>query len=232
MFRQDFIMRIIKTFINTLLKLVQQRREQSFAEARQTIEQAWEDIFGLPTASVMALSERTLLSMLLKQDTNTIDTALMVAWLFKEDGALAVLDKKEEEGRVLYLKALNCYLEIATDPTVSVEGFGWVSEDVLASTLVIGPHEAIEELRALLDDRVLPLSTMNLLFCYYEKFGAFAKAEDMLFYMLAAYPETPDLRISGQQFFERLMTLDDETLEAGDLPRSEVEEGLAQLAAK
>ena len=75
MFRQDYIMRIIKVFVNALVKLIRLRREQNHEAARQMIEQTWEEIFGLPTSSIMALSERTLLSMLLKQDTQTIETA-------------------------------------------------------------------------------------------------------------------------------------------------------------
>ena len=231
MFRQDYIMRIIKVFVNALVKLIRLRREQNHEAARQMIEQTWEEIFGLPTSSIMALSERTLLSMLLKQDTQTIDTALMVAWLFKENGGLSIAEQKEKEGFSLYLKALNYYLEIAVDPTVSDEGFRWINEDIIASNLVTDPHDSIEELIGLLEGPILPLSTMTLLFRYYERYGTFAKAEDMLFHMLNDYPEATDIKTSGLQFFERLLTREDGVLETGGLPRNEVEEGLEQLKA-
>ena len=228
MFRQDYLMRIIKQFVTILFNLIRLRREQNYQEGRQAIEHTWEDIFGLPTSSIMALSERTLISMLLKRDGHTIDTSLMVAWLFKENGALAMADEKQKEGYFLYSKALNCYLEISVDPTVSPEGFRWVNEDILTSNLVTDPHDSIETLRTRLDGQVLPLSTMTLLFQYYERYGAFAKAEDMLFHMRDDYPEAPEIKTSGLHFFEQLLNREDGLLEAGGLPRSEVEEGLVQ----
>ena len=69
------------------------------------------------------------------------------------------------------------------------------------------------------------------LFRYYERYGTFAKAEDMLFHMLNDYPEATDIKTSGLQFFERLLTREDGVLETGGLPRNEVEEGLEQLKA-
>ena len=229
MFRQDYIMRTIRVFIDALILLIRSRRDQDYPRARSIIAQTWEDIFGLSTASVMALSERTLLSMLLKRSGGAVDTALMAARLFKEDGVLAVAVGQEDEGRGLYLKALNCYLEIAVEPSVGVDGFRWISEEIDQSGLVTDPREAIEELLRLLAGTALPMPTTLLLFNYYERYGQYGKAEDTLFHVMDDYPAEPEIARLGLGFYERLESMADDRLERGGLPRDEVREGLEQL---
>ena len=229
MFRQDYIMRTIRVFIDALILLIRSRRDQDYHRARSIIAQTWEDIFGLSTASVMALSERTLLSMLLKRSGGVVDTALMAARLFKEDGALAMADGQEDEGRGLYLKALNCYLEIAVEPSVGVDDFRWISEEIDQSGLVTDPREAIEELLRLLAGTALPMPTTLLLFSYYERYGQYGKAEDTLFHVMDDNPAEPEIAELGLGFYERLESMADDRLEEGGLPRDEVREGLEQL---
>ena len=229
MFRQDYIMRTIRVFIDALILLIRSRRDQDYPRARSIIAQTWEDIFGLSTASVMALSERTLLSMLLKRSGGAVDTALMAARLFKEDGALAMADGQEDEGRGLYLKALNCYLEIALEPTVGAEDFRWISEEIHKSGLVTDPREAIEELLELLAGTALPMPAELLLFRYYERYGQYGRAEDILFHVMDEHPAESDIAGLGLGFYERLESMADDRLERGGLPRDEVREGLEQL---
>ena len=229
MFRQDYIMRTIRVFIDALILLIRSRRDQDYPRARSIIAQTWEDIFGLSTASVMALSERTLLSMLLKRSGGAVDTALMAARLFKEDGALAMADGQEDEGRGLYLKALNCYLEIALEPTVGAEDFRWISEEINKSGLVTDPREAIEELLELLAGTALPMPAELLLFRYYERYGQYGRAEDILFHVMDEHPAESDIAGLGLGFYERLESMADDRLERGGLPRDEVREGLEQL---
>ncbi len=232
MFRQDYIMRTIRVFIDAMILLIRSRRDQDYHRARSIIAQTWEDIFGLSTASVMALSERTLLSMLMKRSAGAVDTALMAARLFKEDGVLAMADGQEEDGRRLFLKSLNCYLEISVEPSIGADGFRWISEEINSSGLVTDPHVAIGELLDLLTDTDLPMSTTMLQFRYYERFGHFGKAEDILFHVLDDYPAEPEIARLGLGFYERLESMADDRLERGGLPRGEVLEGMDHLRSR
>ena len=232
MFRQDYIMRTIRVFIDAMILLIRSRRDQDYHRARSIIAQTWEDIFGLSTASVMALSERTLLSMLMKRSAGAVDTALMAARLFKEDGVLAMADGQEEDGRRLFLKSLNCYLEISVEPSIGADGFRWISEEINSSGLVTDPHVAIGELLDLLADTDLPMSTTMLQFRYYERFGHFGKAEDILFHVLDDYPAEPEIARLGLGFYERLESMADDRLERGGLPRGEVLEGRNHLRSR
>ena len=67
---------------------------------------------------------------------------------------------------------------------------------------------------------------------YYEYLGEFGRAEDALFAMLEQEPANPALIDFGLAFYERLRRQTDASLEAGNLPRAEVEAGLAELGQR
>jgi hypothetical protein len=63
----------------------------------------------------------------------------------------------------------------------------------------------------------------------YEQVGAFGKAEDVLFAMMESEPNEPGLVSFGIAFYQRLAGKSDVSLNDGNLPRTEVESGLAEL---
>ncbi len=69
---------------------------------------------------------------------------------------------------------------------------------------------------------------MNLV-GFAEVAGKFDKAEDALFKALRIAGPDPRIVARGKQFYEALQKLDDDKLEAGKLPRDEVEESMATL---
>jgi hypothetical protein len=78
----------------------------------------------------------------------------------------------------------------------------------------------------------LPLETQARLMQHYERTGEFAKAEDALFQMLEMEPENAPLLELGISFYRRLESQSDARLNDGNLPRAEVEAGLADLNAR
>ncbi|MFW5966911.1 MAG: DUF6483 family protein [Persicimonas sp.] len=75
---------------------------------------------------------------------------------------------------------------------------------------------------------VYVISQINLI-SYNEKLGRFADAEDALWKGLDVSGNHPDVLKRGLAFYEHLRKQADGRLEKGDLPRDEVEEGLADL---
>lgn len=69
---------------------------------------------------------------------------------------------------------------------------------------------------------------MNLL-AFAELAGRYAEAEDALFKVVRLIGPEPRVIERGLKFYETLKTLDDARLEAGNLPREEVEESHIQL---
>lgn len=62
-----------------------------------------------------------------------------------------------------------------------------------------------------------------------EALGHFAAAEDALFKALKLIGPQAEILTRGRQFYTELLTLDDDALEAGNLPRDEVLDSLAEL---
>ena len=91
---------------------------------------------------------------------------------------------------------------------------------------------AVEAFLTGLRDAPLPVKTNAMLMRHYERTGEFAKAEDALFGMVDAGPDDIELLDFGRLLYQRLLGLGDDTLMAGNLPRAEVEAGLAELDAR
>jgi len=81
------------------------------------------------------------------------------------------------------------------------------------------------------DERALPqyLNAQFKLVGICHACGDFARAEDALFRVLKLIGPQPEVLSRGRVFYQELLTLDDATLEAGNLPRDEVEESLADI---
>ena len=138
----------------------------------------------------------------------------MLARLFKENGDILKGQGRLEESRACYVKGLHLLLEtVANDPAVPRPEFVPSTEAFLIA----------------LDDSPLDFKTNAMLMRHYEHARDYAKAEDALFNMLDADPANAELLDFGIGFYQRLLRLDDETLEVGNLPRAEVNGGLAEL---
>jgi tetratricopeptide (TPR) repeat protein len=138
----------------------------------------------------------------------------MAARLFKENGDILMAQGRIEESNACYVKGLHLLLHfIADDPTVSRPDF----------------VPSVEAIVIALHDSGLTLETNAMLMRHYEQAGDYAKAEDALFNMLDAEPKNTELLDFGIGFYERLLRLDNETLELGNLPRREVKAGVVEL---
>lgn len=73
----------------------------------------------------------------------------------------------------------------------------------------------------------LPNKTQFKLFQYYELIGCFGKAEDILYELIDI--KYRGILAEGKSFYERLLNRSDNELLNGNLPRDEVQEGLAQI---
>jgi pentatricopeptide repeat protein len=76
------------------------------------------------------------------------------------------------------------------------------------------------------------MGTYAMLMRHYELAGEFGKAEDALFSMVEEEPDNLGLLDFGIGFYQRLQGKSNDALLTGNLPRVELEAGLAQLAAR
>ena len=216
--QRDYILRIIEQLGEVLSHVLHLRRGGSLLEARQYIEQSIGRLVGLDMATVTDRTADELADEIRgrlashQQRQLVSDQIVVLAGLLHEsahvhddagDGAAASADR---------LKALELYVHVLT-----VDEPGCVPAEA-----------AIDVILSELDDDP-PLAVMQRLVHVYETAGRYDEAEDWLFHLLDASPDDPAVLAGGIAFYERLLTLDDATLAAGNLPTDEALASLAEL---
>ncbi len=216
MIRRDYILRMIEQFIQALRRIRSLKKEQLWSETAASLDEEFQRLIGEGAKAVTGLSQTELVARLIRgEPTQVVHTkTLLLVTLLQEAGDLATRLERPEEARACYLKGLHLLL------------YALAAEEV---------HEMpdfvprIEVFVTRLQPSPLPLETSALLMQHYERTGEFAKAEDALFAMLEGEPDNPRLLQFGISFYRRLEGRSDASLEAGNLPRAEVEAGLADL---
>jgi len=218
MIRRDYILRMIEEFLQALSRIRALKKGQSLNEAAVALDEEFSRLTSQGASAVAALSETELLAKLIQGDTQSVHTKiLMLTTLLKEAGELAAAQGRNADSRSCYLKGLH----------------------LLLHSMATGePHESpdfvpkIEIFLAALQGEALPLQTEAMLMQHYERSGQFAKAEDALYSMLDIESQNARVVEFGIAFCQRLEGASDAALNAGGLPRAEVETGLANLRDK
>ena len=216
MIRRDYILRMLEEFFQFLARLQSLKRGQLWNEAAGALDEEFQRLVHAGPETVAGLSETELLARLIQGEPTQVvrDKALVLTALLKEAGEVEAGRNRLEPSRACYLKGLQ--LLLGTLATGEVDEFpDFVPRvEYFVTALAAAP---------------LPLETQARLMQHYERAGEFGKAEDMLFSMLESGEQEPALIDFGVAFYERLRGWSDASLEAGNLPRAELEAGLAEL---
>jgi hypothetical protein len=207
---------MIEEFIQAMARVKALKQDQRWQEAAGVVDEEFQRLIGMGAEAVARLSETELLANLIRgEPTQAVhDKTLLLTALLKEAGDVAAMRDRAEASRSCYLKGLHLLLETLAREEVSA------LPDFVPK---------VEMLAAALGGAPLPLETQALLMQHYERSGQFGKAEDALFVMLEAAPGNTGLVEFGVSFYQRLQGHSDASLAAGNLPRAELEAGLADL---
>lgn len=217
MIREGYVERLIAQFSQALAHILGFTKKKHYKAAVAAIAQAFQQL-GISLESVDELSESWLVTTLMLGETAAAgrEKCAYAVALLKEAGVVHAAQGRVDESCEYYLKALHLLLEL-----LRRDG------GVRLASYVITVEELVAELRAC--DFILPVETNQALMDYYEQIGAYGKAEDVLFEMIEASPGNMEVVGMGIAFYEHLKHQSDEVLESGNLPRDEVEAGLAEL---
>jgi hypothetical protein len=215
MFRQDLVLRLIEQFGLLWARLVRQLRAGLFPSARASLDQAYQEILGLPPDAIRVLSAPELLARMQFETPPDLgrERGFVLSALLKAEGDLAAEQQDQDLAAQHYQKSL----------------------DLLLALLLQNPSQALPEYAPTVDllltalaDYQLPPSSNRLLFHYYEQSGAFAKAENHLFELGDQLPQDQAVAELGEAFYRRLQSHSEAQLEAGDFSRREVKKGLKE----
>lgn len=214
MIRKDYFLRLIEQAAKGIAHALLGLETGDYAESHEAIGESLRQLVGLGLGSVANLSDEQLLGILqLHHGQDWRERSLVVAALLKSEGDVCEQEEREKAQFNHYLKSL--HLLLAASET---------SDDFPE------PIPSVAELVALLQDYVLPKHSYQALLDYYERMNQLAQGEDVLFTWLEE--EGGETAVSaGINFFQRLTEKSDDELEAGNLPRDEVEAGLKELLA-
>ena len=216
MIRRDYIIRMIEEFIQALARISALKKGQLWREADAALDAEFQRMLSAGPAAAAKMSETELLAKLIQGDPTQVvhHKALLLTTLLREAGDVAVAQNRTADGRACYLKGLNLLLETLA------RADDWELPDFVPK---------VEVFLGAMQDSALPLETQARLMQHFERVGAFGKAEDILYAMLEADPNEPRLLDFGIAFYQRLKNQADSSLIAGNLPRTELETGLAEF---
>lgn len=207
---------MIEEFIQILARLASLKKGHFWRDAGWAVDEELQKLVRAGSEAVAQMSETELLARIIEGEPTQVvhQKALLLTTLLKESGEIAAAQDQSEESRACYLKGLNLLLETLAR-----------AEPADFPDFVPTVDVFLDALR----DSPLPLGTQARLMQHYERLGQFGKAEDALCAMLESEPEEPRLLDFGITFYQRLQNQSDSNLIAGNLPRAEVDLGLAAL---
>jgi hypothetical protein len=217
--RRDYILRMIEQLVQALARLRQLQREHQHQAAAAVLDEQFQTLLHADAAAVAQLSETDLLAKLIRDEPTPVvrDKCFMLVTLLHEAADLYASQRRENESRACRLQALHLLLEV-------------LAREEPAALPEFVPK--LEVLVTSLGDEPLPPRTLLTLGRHYELIGDFAKAEDALFALLEAEADNAALLELGVAFYERLSRRSDAELVLGNLPREEIQSGLAELRAR
>jgi tetratricopeptide (TPR) repeat protein len=219
MIREDYILAWIKRYVRWLAEIAGFIQVADHEAALRRIDQALRGLLDLGPDSVMSLSDGEILARLTLGEPSQLvqDKCVVLAALLNQLAIVCAAREQPEQSRDCLVKALHLVL-----------GLKLRAEAVH----VAGYAPTIENLEERLKSFDLPPRTYAALMIYHERAGQFDKAEDALFSLLEAAPGQAEAIELGAALYHRLQSLSDEVLTAGNLPRAEVEAGLAELGRR
>ena len=219
MLRRDYFLRIIEEFIQALARMRSLKSEQSWQQLDEMVEAEFHRLAGTSREELLALDETELLAKIIRNDSGQAvkEKVLFLATLLKEAGDSETARNNPEKARTMYLKGLHLLIGVL------------LRNEAFEVPLFV---PKVEEFVAALADAALPSETEALLMQHYERTGQFGRAEDALYSLMELLPAEPKVIQFGMSFYQRIAAFPDSTLAEGNLPRKEVETGLAKLNSR
>ncbi|MBI1354947.1 MAG: hypothetical protein GC160_11420 [Acidobacteria bacterium] len=208
MVRSDYVLRLIEQFFQILKRVLNYRQERRYAEALTAVRKAYRAFLGVDADFIDSQSAEGLIEMGRSGLFGPEQLAMAAKLLSEEAESLEGLEAPLEAGP-RRAKALALFWEAFLGR--GAPRLEFLSEDV-------------DALLERLEGEGLPLSLARQAPLWHERRGRLSAAEDAWFRLAEAGDGAS--REAGDAFYGRLEALGDEELEAGGLPRDEVEDGL------
>jgi len=212
MIRRDYFMRMVQEMAQVLARVISLKHRQEYDRAMAEISAALKSLREDSDASPQDPTLADWIQLCQKHGPAASGLLVAVANLLKEQGDMQTLRMGATAGNSSHKLALGLFLEAL------LNGETFVSGELL---------DKVEQLTVSVWDSLKDGEVWSRIVHYFEARGRYAQAEDALF----AWRETGDPHAveQGLALYGRLLAKPEDELIKGNLPRSEVEEGLREF---
>lgn len=215
MFKRDYFMRQIEQMTVVLHRILFNKEHIPLEDAQQQLDEASRHLLGLNIRSLQALSSKDILDLLSYHGSVDTAKALVLSDMFVGQGDLLQRHDQTDEAYHAYLKSVDLLLHLSLSP--EVEPMDEVNDEIKSRL-----NQSLERLQGW----IIPEEIKRLLFAHYEKQGNYAKVEDVLFHYMEDHPDRSVILEQGVIFYEKLMGMEEELLQAGNFSKEEAFDGL------
>ncbi|MCI3919464.1 DUF6483 family protein [Paenibacillus sp. TRM 82003] len=226
MYQRDYLLRLIEQMTEALGTIMQLRQQKKFEEAGESVDGLLHRL-GLPGRQVLgALAAEEIERLLEVNGEVQADKLLVAARQLREEADVRAEAGHKSEAYFTYVKALR----------LTASGIRQLAGGTANPASL--PEDSIQDavtLRERLQGERLPPVAAREAALLFESLGRYDLAENYWFEAAGTAGEAGEEAMfirEGEAFFERLLRLDDATLERGALPREEAKEGLADFRQK
>jgi hypothetical protein len=209
---EDYLVRQINIYLAAIGRILGFKTAYMYLEAKQAIDEALEEIFGLPANLVREMDDPALLNAVTYAGVMNLDKIQAAAEVFRLEGELAEMRGQPGQAIFSFQRALNFFLDAA------LNGGAWN---------LPFPEEQIQMLARRLSGEKLEPEILYGLYLFARQQGLWKLAEEWLQRMEAE----PDLQEEAgrlrQEFSADLLRQPDETLAKAGYQRADLQERIA-----
>jgi hypothetical protein len=205
---------MIQQLAQIIAKVLKLSEVGHYEQAIEEIQLSSRQLLGMDLRLLTTLSDTELIRLLSLGERFDVEKCVVTAELLRLLGDVGERQGDEKKRYHCYSASLSLFLELLFRESETL------------------PKEYFDEIEVLIDklsSYELPPDLRQKLYRFYGIVGRYDLAENLLF-DLVLHDRT--FREEGVRFYERLRAKSDEELERGNLPRAEIEAGLADLLRK
>lgn len=218
MLKRSITDELIKKFKELLEKITYSKKNKDYKEALDLIDDAFKYIFRLSIKFFNSFSTENLLEIIKSDGTINADKYIMMAKLLEETAEILENQQKDEEAFYIYEKSLNTFLNAYLIENEHCDLKNYFSDIEFIITKV-SPYK-------------LSQNVENQLTQYYLKIGAYDKAENLIYEVLQNNNFSEESLKYALEFYQNLLSKNEDDLNAGNLPREEILDSLDYLNEK
>lgn len=217
MIKSDYTAKMIGQFRKAMAKINELKEENRWEEALNEIDSAFKVIFRLGVSFFNSFSEDSVLDVLKMNGNIEADRCIIVAKLLEEQAVIYESSNELSKSFYSYERSLSFLLEAFLQGTkADLEEF----------------YGDINIIQKKISDYELSEKVKEKIFEYDIEKQWYTKAEDILYELISSENAEKKMIKKGINFYEKLLTKNDEELEKADMPRKEVETALCDLKNK